>query len=93
VNESTRCRVVAHGLVQGVWFRETCRRAASDLGVAGWVRNRADGTVEALFEGPTAAVARMVSWCRTGPSRAEVTAVDVAEEPIGDPPFVGFSIR
>lgn len=87
----TRVRVVVHGLVQGVWFRESCRRLADELGVAGWVRNRADGMVEGVFEGPADAVAQLVSWCRVGPPRAEVTGVDVTEEaPDEDHPLVGF---
>lgn len=86
-----RFRVVVHGLVQGVWFRESCRRQATSLGLAGWVRNRADGTVEAHFEGPEREVAQAVSWCRAGPPAAEVTGVDVdAEEPEGG---LGFQVR
>lgn len=77
-----RVRVVVHGLVQGVWFRDSCTRVARDEGVAGWVRNRADGAVEALFEGRAESVARCVSWCRMGPPRAEVSGIDVSEEPV-----------
>jgi acylphosphatase len=85
-----RRRVVVHGLVQGVFFRDTCRREARAAGVAGWVRNRSDGTVEAAFEGPEAAVRRMVDWCREGPSYAEVERVDVHDEqPTGE---VGFAV-
>jgi acylphosphatase len=86
-----RIRVVVHGLVQGVWFRESCRRIADEHGVAGWVRNRADGTVEAVFEGAPHPVSLLVSWCRIGPSRAEVTGVDVTEEPPEG--LVGFQVR
>jgi acylphosphatase len=75
-----RVRVVVHGRVQGVWFRESTRREAQRLGLGGWVRNREGGTVEAVFEGDDHAVAQMVAWCRLGPPRAEVTAVDVTEE-------------
>lgn len=78
------------GKVQGVWFRDSCRRMAIDQGVAGWVRNRMDGTVEAVFEGPIEAVARCVSWCRAGPPRAEVDGIDVREEPAEG--TSGFSI-
>jgi acylphosphatase len=86
-----RARVVVHGLVQGVWFRESTRREAEALGVHGWVRNREDGTVEAVFEGEPHAVAQVVAWCRIGPPRAEVTAIDVTEEPPqGD---LGFRVR
>ncbi len=75
-----RIRVVVHGLVQGVWFRESCRRVADEQGVSGWVRNRSDGTVEAVFEGEPQPVSVAVSWCRIGPPRAEVTGIDVTEE-------------
>jgi acylphosphatase len=89
--DSVRCRVIVRGYVQGVWFRQSCRRVAVDLGLAGWVRNRADGTVEAVFEGPEEDVAKAVAWCRVGPPAAEVSAIDVTEEaPAGSP---GFSVR
>ena len=84
----SRARVVILGRVQGVWFRESCREQAAALGVGGWVRNLADGSVEAVFEGPDAAVERAVEWCRTGPSRARVDRVEVHHEPpIGEPNF------
>jgi acylphosphatase len=89
--DTVRYGVIVHGFVQGVWFRESCRRQASALGVSGWVRNRADGTVEAHFEGLERAVAQAVAWCRSGPPAAEVTGVDVtAEEPEG---ALGFQVR
>lgn len=68
------------GRVQGVFFRDSCAREARAAGVAGWVRNRADGSVEAWFEGRTDAVERLVAWCREGPSRADVDSVDVVED-------------
>jgi len=71
---------VVHGRVQGVFFRDSCRDRARAEGVGGWVRNLGDGSVEAEFEGATDAVDRLVSWCRTGPPRARVDAVDV--EPV-----------
>jgi acylphosphatase len=77
-----RYRVVVTGLVQGVWFRESCRREADRFGLAGWVRNRADGAVELEAEGPEAAVARLVAWCRLGPPAAEVARVEVDEVPV-----------
>ncbi len=84
-------RVVVRGLVQGVWFRESCRREATSLGVSGWVRNRADGTVEAHLEGREEDVARVVAWCRIGPPSAEVSRIDVsAAEPDG---AIGFQVR
>jgi acylphosphatase len=88
--QTIRRHVWVRGRVQGVWFRETCRRLATQLGVAGWVRNLADGRVEAVFEGAPGAVDRMVEWCRSGPSRAVVTNVQVAEEqPVGG---CGFNV-
>jgi acylphosphatase len=73
----TRVRVVVTGRVQGVWFRDSCRERARAVGVAGWVRNRGDGAVEAEFEGPAAAVDDLVTWCKTGPRRARVDNVEV----------------
>lgn len=84
-------RVVVAGDVQGVFFRDTCRRMARDAGVDGWVRNRPDGRVEACFEGPPAAVERLVEWCRHGPPRAEVTDVEVSDEPPSG--LDGFRVR
>lgn len=86
-----RRRVVVEGRVQGVFFRDTCRHLARAQGVAGWVRNTAGGAVEACFEGPAAAVARMVEWCREGPPLAVVTSVTVTDEaPQGE---AGFRVR
>ena len=79
------------GRVQGVWFRESCRREADERGVAGWARNRADGTVEAVFEGHESAVAQVVAWCRLGPPRAVVTGIDVVEAPPEG--LTGFRVR
>jgi acylphosphatase len=86
-----RRRVVVSGHVQGVFFRETARRRALALGVAGWIRNDADGSVEAVFEGAEDAVERLVELCREGPRGARVEWVDViAEEPEG---LSGFDAR
>lgn len=71
--------VVVHGHVQGVFFRDSCRREAERAGVTGWVRNEPDGTVAARFEGPAPAVERLVAWCRQGPPRARVDRVEVRE--------------
>lgn len=84
-------RVVVHGRVQGVFFRDSTRRAAESRGVAGWVRNRSDGAVEAWFEGDADAVETMVSWARSGPSRAEVEDADV--EDVAPEGLGGFEIR
>ena len=75
-----RRRVVVHGFVQGVGFRFAVEREARSRGVAGWVRNRPDGTVEAVFEGEREDVEALVDFCRRGPRGAEVDRVDVAEE-------------
>jgi acylphosphatase len=71
---------VVRGRVQGVFFRDAAREQARLLGVSGWVRNRTDGAVEGVFEGPRAAVERLVDWCRSGPPRARVDDVEVAWE-------------
>jgi acylphosphatase len=77
-------RVVVHGQVQGVFFRETTRRRARRAGVAGWVRNNADGTVEAWFEGESDDVEVMVHFAEIGPSGAHVERVEVSDaEPEG----------
>lgn len=84
-------RVVVFGQVQGVFFRDTCRRTAIERQVAGWVRNLPDGSVEAVFEGEPDAVRGMVDWTRRGPARARVRTVEVYdEEPEGR---TGFAIR
>lgn len=70
------------GRVQGVFFRDSTRREAARLGVAGWVRNCADGTVEAVFEGPADAVEAAVAFVRTGPPRAEVERIEIFGEPV-----------
>ena len=86
-----RRRVVVQGHVQGVFFRETTRRRALTAGVAGWVRNAADGSVEAVFEGEREAVDRLVAFVREGPRGSRVDWVDVvSEEPEG---LSGFEVR
>lgn len=86
-----RRRVLVSGRVQGVFFRDTCRRRAQELGLAGSARNLPDGRVEIVVQGPPPAVEAMIAWCREGPPYARVESVDVAEEePVGDR---GFSVR
>ena len=86
-----RARVVVVGRVQGVFYRDSTRRTARQLGVTGWVRNRVDGGVEALFEGEEAAVRRAVGFARAGPKFARVDHVDVAwEEATGE--FADFRV-
>jgi acylphosphatase len=86
-----RAKVVVHGMVQGVFFRAEARDRARSLGVGGWVRNAANGSVEAVFEGEAERVESMVDWCSRGPSGARVDDVDVTwAEPQGED---GFAIR
>jgi acylphosphatase len=83
-----RVRVIVSGHVQGVFFRTGCARAAAEHGVAGWIRNRDDGTVEAVFEGSAADVAAMIAWCQTGPPGAAVVGLESFEgSPIGERGF------
>jgi acylphosphatase len=88
---TVRARLIVHGLVQGVCFRAATRAEAVRQGVSGWVRNRGDGAVEAVFEGPAEAVERLIAFCGTGPEHARVERVERTDEPpegIG-----GFAIR
>lgn len=83
-----RRRVRVTGRVQGVNYRYYCRQQANSLGVAGWVTNRDDGSVEAVFEGPPAAVEAMIDWCRRGPALASVARIEATEEkPSGERVF------
>jgi acylphosphatase len=91
VKPSVRCRVRAHGRVQGVFFRDSVRQEATARGVAGWVRNCDDGTVEAVFEGDPDAVDALVAFCRSGPGASEVSSLDVAREELES--LSGFEVR
>jgi acylphosphatase len=86
-----QARVV--GRVQGVGYREACVREARRLGVAGWVRNRRDGSVEAMLQGPTAALSALRAWMERGPPLAAVLRVDIT--PVDSPgaPFTEFERR
>jgi acylphosphatase len=86
-----RKHLVVHGRVQGVWFRGATQAAAREAGVAGWVRNRDDGSVEAVVEGAPSAVEAVVRFCRQGPPAARVVRVDCTDEsPEG---LSGFRVR
>jgi acylphosphatase len=86
-----RKRVVVHGRVQGVFFRDSAQREAESRGLAGWVSNRPDGAVEAVFEGDPEAVEALVAFCRRGPRGADVERVEETdEEPEG---LTGFDVR
>jgi acylphosphatase len=86
-----RRRVVVHGRVQGVFFRDSTRRLALEHGVSGWVRNTWEGTVEAVFEGPPEAVERLVEFSRHGPPGAAVEHVEVFDE--NEEGLAGFAVR
>ncbi|GIH14398.1 acylphosphatase [Rugosimonospora africana] len=86
-----RSRVLVSGRVQGVYFRDSCRQLAVRQGVRGWVRNRPDGRVEAVFEGSADQVGQLVEWMRHGPDSAVVEDIEVhTEQPEG---IDGFAIR
>ncbi len=88
---TVRRKVVVNGEVQGVFFRESTEQEARSQGVSGWVANRDDGAVEAVFEGDSDTVENMVEWCRSGPSSASVDSVESSdEEPEG---LSGFEQR
>src|SRR5205085_4585546 len=89
--EPIRRRAVVQGRVQGVFFRDSTRERARAQGVAGWVCNRSDGALEAVLEGPAEAVERVLRFLETGPSRAEVSDVEVSEEPVEG--LSGFEVR
>lgn len=78
--DDVRCRLNVSGIVQGVFYRDSCRSAAVEFGVRGWVRNCDDGSVEVVAEGPRDAVGRLVEWCREGPPRAIVSDVVIIDE-------------
>lgn len=83
-----RKHAVVHGRVQGVFFRDSTRRQAQARGVGGWVRNREDGAVEAVFEGEVDAVEALVEFARHGPRGAVVERVEVSDEPpVGEDAF------
>lgn len=81
MSASRRIHVIVEGRVQGVFFRAYTREEAERLGLCGWVRNRADGSVEAIVEGSEASVAQMVRWFHQGSPHASVDQVHISEEP------------
>lgn len=90
-SDRTRAHVLVSGRVQGVYYRANTREQASEVGVNGWVRNRNDGRVEAVFEGTRSDVETMVEWCQTGSPRASVEDLTVEyDEPEG---LEGFEVR
>ena len=91
-DDRTKARVRVRGRVQGVFFRDSTRGKAEELGLSGYVMNTPDGDVEAVFEGPKDGVEEMVRWCGQGPPQASVENVDVDYETPGDD-LTGFEVR
>lgn len=92
MEEKARAHLIVSGRVQGVWYRAETRKAADTFGVCGWVRNRRDGTVEAVAEGDRTNVISLINWCRTGPPLSRVEKVDVTwQDYLGA--FGDFGIR
>ena len=90
MSERVTRRIIARGRVQGVGFRYALRREAERLAVHGWVRNRADGSVEAVVQGDPAGIEAMLAWARRGPDAAQVASLDVEE---AEGAFAGFEMR
>jgi len=86
------CLLRIRGVVQGVGFRDACMRHAQVQGIAGWVRNRRDGSVEAMLQGPPAQVAQMCEWLRHGVPGARVAAIEQTTVPAPSPPLQGFDV-
>ena len=87
-----RVRLEIYGKVQGVFFRASTREKAREHGITGWVKNRRDGSVEAVCEGPDDAIDELIEWAHQGPTRARVDRVEsVDEEPTGE--FTDFKVR
>ena len=87
-----RVRLRIHGRVQGVFYRDSTQREAQRLGLHGWVRNRSDGSVEAIAQGPPERVAALIDWCHEGPPLARVVEVSVIEESV-DVDELEFEVR
>jgi acylphosphatase len=90
--DNIRVRLIVEGRVQGVWFRESTRREAERLGIHGWVRNRREGTVEVVAEGPEDSVRKLVAWCHHGPPSARVTGLHETLEAFQGE-FSGFDVE
>jgi acylphosphatase len=79
----TQVHVIISGRVQGVWYRASTKQKAEELGLTGWVKNTADGNVEAMLEGDEATVHKMITWCRVGPPLAQVADVKILQKRVG----------
>jgi acylphosphatase len=91
-DDHERAHIRVSGQVQGVFFRDSTRRKAEELGLSGWVKNLPDGKVEAVFEGPSDSVRKMVRWCEEGPQQASVENLDADFEGSGED-LQGFEVR
>lgn len=78
--KNVRVHLIVEGRVQGVWFRESTRIKAAELEINGWVKNRSDGSVEIIAEGPEADIRKFIEWCHEGPSYADVTKIAESSE-------------
>lgn len=87
----TRIHVIISGKVQGVWYRASTKQKADELGIFGWVRNMANGNVEAVFEGEKESLDEMIAWCWIGPARAQVSDVKMVTLK-SDETFSGFVV-
>ena len=90
---TARLHLVIRGRVQGVFYRASAQKEAEALGLHGWVRNRPDGSVELLAEGPKEDLERLVTWCRRGPEHAQVQSVETLEPLPGDGELTPFHVR
>ncbi len=90
--EKNRAHLLISGRVQGVWYRGSTEQQANYLGLTGWVRNCKSGQVEVMVEGADAAIDKLISWCRTGPSMARVTDVQIDFDDYGGE-FIGFRVK
>lgn len=90
--KNTRAHLLISGRVHGVWYRESTRQQADNLGLTGWVRNCESGEVEVVVEGADAAIDKLISWCRTGPSMAKVTDIGVDFDDYSGE-FSSFSVK
>lgn len=77
MSQAVRAHIIVSGLVQGVYYRVSTKQEALTIGITGWVKNRPDGTVEAMLEGEKQRVAQLIDWCRQGPPDAQVSSVQV----------------
>jgi len=91
MENKARAHLIVTGIVQGVFFRVETKRAADRIGVTGWVRNRPEGTVEAVFEGDREKVEAAINWCRKGPPSGRVDELKITWEPFQGE-FSGFDI-